>query len=610
MGTLGLDSWGGWISMAYNTKLEWPGVEPLYSRMWRSDPEVTITRTWLQAMSGKLRLEWVLPEERDGRALGEPTDDDKRALEFAQSLGADVAGGLGRWIASCNARNIFYGWAWWELPLGIRRQGWSPPGDAEWESEYDDGLVGLRGIHFRDYSSFMRWDISDETGRVMGMEQHDPPNQPVTIPRERSLHATYGDHDNPEGLATLESLWRLERLLYGYEVVHGIGSEHAAGHVNFTVSQKLDDETKEALRRAARALSSAVEGNYGVDMVDKEGNPIYTSKIIDVDFSAGEAILNAIKHIRLVKLQLFGMQWAAMATTADTGAYSAVQDASGMALLLFNALSESNVQQASEQIGRRIFDHPVNRETFPNMTRRPELVVNDVRKTAELGTLGAFAQQLGQLVRLGRDDEIAIRRESGFLPETPGVEQEDPMEDDAAPDDGPAPERDGPRRSAPENIDAETGLNGAQITAVLTVLDNMANRVIAPSVAVELLIAVGIEPGRSAQIIRDQVEGGGNIVQPGDGDMPEPNQEPEQPEEQPDEGAPGGEGGESPAEMQRPIVPEQDEEPVSVRDLADVTEEDVTKAVSRFRRWAEKEAPELARLLDARVEDSGEEEEA
>jgi hypothetical protein len=43
-GTPGLEAHYGFIQQAYHTDLTWPTVQPLYSRLRRSDPEVSIVR--------------------------------------------------------------------------------------------------------------------------------------------------------------------------------------------------------------------------------------------------------------------------------------------------------------------------------------------------------------------------------------------------------------------------------------------------------------------------------------------------------------------------------------------------------------------------------------
>lgn len=56
-------------------------------------------------------------------------------------------------------------------------------------------------------------------------------------------------------------------------------------------------------------------------------------------------------------------------------------------------------------------------------------------------------------------------------------------------------------QASPENIESIQGLNGAQITAALDMLLGVTNGFVAPQVAFELLIALGIDPERAKRMI-------------------------------------------------------------------------------------------------------------
>jgi hypothetical protein len=60
-----------------------------------------------------------------------------------------------------------------------------------------------------------------------------------------------------------------------------------------------------------------------------------------------------------------------------------------------------------------------------------------------------------------------------------------------------------PEESLPENISAEDRLNGAQIAAAIQVLGGINDGTTAPSVAAELLIALGINPVRANRMVND-----------------------------------------------------------------------------------------------------------
>lgn len=418
IGSSGLEAWSGYIREAYHADLQWPKVEPLFSRIRRSDPEMAIVRNIFSALVRDITMEFEAPDD-----AGEA---EQQATEFGNEVLDDVEGGASKLLDTMVNHVPFMGWGWWEVVPAIRSQDWRPPGrDDPWRSDYDDGRVGVRRFAWREHSSFHRWDLDDATGRLRGMVQLDPPNEPVTIPLARSLHLTFGDANNPEGLSPLEAVWRLERLKYGLEVVQGIGFEHAAGHVMFEADKELTDADKTEIKKVARALLTAQEGNYGA--LPKG----ITGKVEDVNFQAADSLLGAIKYYGLLKLQIYNMQWVALSTTSGTGSFAAMKDASSMFVLVFNSMLKGFAEQISDQLGRWLFR--VN--DFPGLETRPKLRITPVDKLIDLEELGGFLESFIQASELTDDDLLAIRRKSGFLPETLAD-----MDDVEEPPDEPEPE--------------------------------------------------------------------------------------------------------------------------------------------------------------------------
>lgn len=513
IGTSGLRAYGGYITEAYQTRLQWPTCADEYNRMWRSDPEIGIARAVLQAFGSKISLYFETPEGETA-----PTTDDQRAVDFANQVLEDIEGGAGAWMTSCLSRVLFYGWGWWEAPPGLRTPEWRPPGDDPWRSNYDDGLIGIRRLAFRHYKSFLNWDLDEPSGRLRGMVQLDPYGHIGTIPLDRSLHVAFGDLDNPEGLATMEAIYRLERVKYGLEVVFGIGAEHASGHLSVHAERKLDDQDNTAIKKAARMIMSAHEGNYAAWPSG------ITAELVDVPFQAGQVLLDAVRYFGILKLALLNMQWAALGTLSPYGSYSANADASTFFVSWFNATVAGLVGQADQQIGKRLFDYPVNKAAFPGMTRRPVLKATTVQKDIALAEMGQFMSAVQAIMPLGEEDFLAIRRKSEFLPEIlpPKAEVEPEPEEPKEPEE--------PEEPAPEG-DAETEDNA-----------------------------------------EESVEGDGT-----------PDQD---------------------AEMAfRPFAVPIEEQPVDVEAEAQILQDDIDRALRRFKRWAKQNAPELAGLIEAEAEE-------
>ena len=412
IGSAGLDIQSGFVTEAYHADLQWPACHPLFSRIRRSDPEISIVRQLFVALASDIGTKYEIPEEVES-----PTPDDEGAVIFGNEVLQDLDGGIAGWVDTLMSYVPFMGWGYWEVVPGLRREDWRPPDDDPWRSKYDDGRIGIRRLAWRDHSSFEKWEIDEYSGRLFGMWQRDYPHEPVMIPIERSVHLTFGDNVNPEGLSPLEAIWRLERIKYGLEVIQGIGYEHAAGHAKFQSDQTLTSDDKANVKKAARALLTAQEGNYLLLPGHIDGS------IIDVDFAAARSIIEAIKYYGILKLQLYMMQWIALSATTGTGSFAAKKEDTEMFALYFNSMMKGFMDQLGKQLAPWIFD--LNSEAFPQMTMTPVLTPTPIEKAIDLDILGTFVSTLFAAgFPMDDKDLIAIRRKSGFLPEALPLEED------------------------------------------------------------------------------------------------------------------------------------------------------------------------------------------
>jgi len=424
IGYQGLKEFSGYVQEAFAKELYWPSCSPLYSRMRRSDPEISVVRNVFSALARAQSFYWELPDN--------PSGGDKAAQEFAETVLDDLDGGVSTLLEDMVANVPFMGWGWWEVLPGYRNPAWKPPGGDEWRSQYKDRKVGIRRLAWRDTSSFYKWEFADN-GKLKGMWQWAFPKPSVLLPIENSLHLVFGDAHNPEGLSPLEAVWRLERIKYGLEVVQGIGFEHAAGYLDIKVEQTPTPSDLTMIKTAARAIMSAQEGNYAVWPAN------VTGELKDVPFAAAPAILDAIKYFGILKLTVFNMQWVALSATSGSGSFAAMNDSSSMFVMTYNAMMEGFAHQLDEQLGKRLFKW----NEFPGMTKRPTLKIDPVNKLS-LTELAAILAPLKNVLPMGDEDMIAIRKQTGFLPDTLPEEEtgaEEPEPD--ALDQQPSEDKDG-----------------------------------------------------------------------------------------------------------------------------------------------------------------------
>lgn len=420
-GTSGLKAFSGFVAEAYNQKLYWPQVQPIYNKLRRSMAEMVIIRQAFSTWARNVTIRVDLPEN--------PTDDDTRYQKFIESVFSEMTGGFGGLIDTLLNNVPFFGWGWWTVVPGRRDPDWTDPDGDGWKSESDDGLIGLRRLAFRDSSSFQRWDM-DDRNHLRGMWQQDfsTGTQAVLLPLEQSLHITFGDPNNPEGLSPLEAIYRISQIKYGLEVVQGIGFEHAAGYLNIKKTNEgslsADDKTNIAL--VAKAILTAQQGNYAAWPFGIEG------EVKDIGFAAAGSLLSAIQYYGVLALSCYTMQWIALSATTGAGSYAAMTDSSTMGVFTFNSMLDGFATQFDAQVGKQLYEW--NKAAFPNLTKRPEIHFTHIEKELALGELSAFIVAMADILKLGPDDIKAIRERVPFLPKEQTGDQVQATSDETTPE--------------------------------------------------------------------------------------------------------------------------------------------------------------------------------
>jgi len=125
---------------------------------------------------------------------------------------------------------------------------------------------------------------------------------------------------------------------------------------------------------------------------------------------------------------------------------------------IYNAMLEGFTKQIDAQLGKRLFTW----NEFPGITARPVLRVDPINKIG-LGQLAALLGPLNNTIRLGDDDEIAIRKQTGFLPET--LPKEEEVEEPIVPETEPEEEEIIPEVTGEEEEPTQEAENEAEKTA-------------------------------------------------------------------------------------------------------------------------------------------------
>ena len=111
-GTMGLPEMMGYINAAYNSKLVWPSAYKEYNRIWRSMPEIVMTRLGFTSWARNVRLKVELPDK--------PSDDDKSYQDFVERASENMEGGFGRFIDTLINYAPFFGFVYFSIVPGRR----------------------------------------------------------------------------------------------------------------------------------------------------------------------------------------------------------------------------------------------------------------------------------------------------------------------------------------------------------------------------------------------------------------------------------------------------------------------------------------------------------
>ena len=127
----------------------------------------------------------------------------------------------------------------------------------------------------------------------------------------------------------------------------------------------------------------------------------------------------------------------------------------------YNSMMDGFARQFDAQVGKRLWKW--NSQYFPGTTKRPRIVATPIKKSIGLADIAAVIGPLKNAMPLGEEDYKAIRRLTGFLPETlPDMTSEpEPPEDGTPPDESESPEDEMPEGNPEETVEDTEGDDSA-----------------------------------------------------------------------------------------------------------------------------------------------------
>jgi hypothetical protein len=295
---------------------------------------------------------------------------------------------------------IWFGWAWQELCYKRRRGERGPH-----QSQFDDGLIGWRKWATRRQSSFHRWAF-DETGGVSALVQRPAPSyEEITIPIEKSLHFRgQRDGNNPEGWALGESAYEPWYFLKNLHIISGIGWERTfIGLPVFEIEEAPQDSDTSRIQSTGQAL---IVGEKQYVSVPAGVN----FRLETVHNTSAESLLNQMKYERRVIMQTLLADFLDLGT-GQTGSWALGQDKSILFLMAVDGVLDRMADIINRFAVTRLMAY--NRLAFPNLSEPPQLAHKKVEKPA-LAQLGAWLQQVQNLLSWGEEDEAWLRHRAGM----------------------------------------------------------------------------------------------------------------------------------------------------------------------------------------------------
>jgi len=511
IGGVGLKRSGGWLNEEFLPKLSGNRAQSVFREMYDNDPIIGAS---CYAVDILLRgAPWHT----------EPADDSPQALEcsdFVDSCFNDMTITHSDWlqqVLSC----VPYGWVFFEQCFKERR---GENDDSELTSKYNDGRLGFSKLALRSQDSMTRWEF-DDNDRVLGLWQRPNWNvNEVFIPARKSVSFVLrGQKNSPEGRSMLRSAYRPWFFKKRLEEIEAIGLERDLnGYPVMQVPPALLRPAADLTADQASALAAVKAFVTGIRVddrmggllpseVDREGNPTgYKLVLLSTGSRNAGAIQASIVRYeqRMAMTFLAGWLMMGMDKVGSYSLHSSATDLFGAGLgsmldTIEQGVNETLVANLCKLNGFRSELWPKRKhgdvETMPlseiagfiSSMVGSGVVVPDKK-------LEEYARELGTLPAIDEETQ-SMRDMVDMLPE--GVQAV--VEPTGA---KPAAQPATTATSSSATPDAKgsavfEGLNGAQLSSVLDLLERMVNGQVTEGAASILIEATGVPADKAAALV-------------------------------------------------------------------------------------------------------------
>ncbi len=450
----------------YNRDLQGSKGLIIYDKMRRSDGQV---KAVLSACELPLRAAtWNV----------EPASDEAKDQEVAEFVESNLFNMAITW-------DSFLKHVMLDLSFGFS------PFEKVWEIV--DGQVRYKKLAPRLPKTLYRW-ILDDNGGLLGMEQSvwkGDSYQFITIPVEKLLVFTNEkEGSNYEGISVLRAAykhWYYKDQLYR---IDGIAAErHATGVPYFKYPQTATTADKAALDAIGQRLQ-AHEAQYVRTSNDYEFTiQGLTGTIRD--------IMPSIDHHNRMIAQSILADFLCLGS-GESGSWALSKDKSSFFLMSLRAVATNICDTMNQYAIKPLVDYNFNVDAYPKLTM----------SNLETREASAYAKAITDAITSGGittgDDVEDALRDLLQLPAKEAAEKQAKAVPVPAglPAQPVAQAKPGSPEETAANIVAGEKLNGIQITAAMAVLKDFINGAIPAAVALELIVAVGIDRDRADTMIK------------------------------------------------------------------------------------------------------------
>lgn len=414
------------------------------------------------------------------------TPEDEAAATFLGEVREDLSHTWADFVAEAMTM-LSYGWSFAETIYKVRA---GRNRDPRLRSKYADGKIGIRKLAFRGQDSLDRWEF-DEEGGIKGLWQRPAPDYQLRfIPIEKALlFRTSTVKNNPEGESVLRgafSAWWKKRRIENIEAIgiernlNGIPVAWVPPTLLRSDANAPDRALLDEIKKIVRNIRQDEQAGLVYPLAyDANGNKIFDITLLSLngrrDIDTSEVVKRydlAIALSMLADVLLIGHE--------KVGSYSLASSKTSLFATAIGAFLDVVQDVLNRHLVPRLFE--LNGWELENL---PQWKHGDI-ESADLAELGAFLDTIsrsGAEVFPNFDLTQHLLKLAG-LPAMPDHEQDDEPSGATVDPEAEADKLLDPAKE-PASADTqvqETALNGAQVTALLEIVREVAaNKLPAPA---------------------------------------------------------------------------------------------------------------------------------